>query len=62
MGLSRAAPKAVATRQRRPRCPKLVKVGSDFSGLDAGTVAMKRLGVNVSLEFVCDVSKASQKS
>lgn len=64
MGLSRAVPsppKAVATRQRRPRCPKFVKVGSDFSGLDAGTVAMKRLGVNVSLEFVCDVSKASQK-
>ena len=45
---------------RRPRCPKVIKMGSDFSGLDAAAAALKRMGVKYSSEFMCDNSKHSK--
>ena len=55
MGLTRAG------QPRRPRCPKVIKFGSDFSGLDAAAVALKRMKVNYSMEFACDNDASSQK-
>ena len=59
MGLPRSTDGQTCTKTRRPRCPRTLKVGSDFSGLDAGAVALKRLGVEHTVQFTCDTLKAS---
>eukprot|EP00974_Lingulodinium_polyedra_P096232 9328738-Lingulodinium_polyedra.AAC.1 len=48
-------------RRRRPRRPAVVKFGSDFSGLDAAAVALKRMKVPHQCVFASDPLKASQK-
>jgi DNA-cytosine methyltransferase len=57
MGLHRAVPAA----PRRPRCPKIIKFGSDFSGLDAAAAALKRMKVPHECVFASDLLKFSQK-
>ncbi|CAK0880248.1 unnamed protein product [Prorocentrum cordatum] len=43
---------------RQPRRPKVLKLGSDFSGLETASVAMGRMGINHSLEFVGESDSA----
>ena len=39
------------------RAPRVLKVASDFSGLDSAWLAVQRLGVPASLQFCCDSDK-----
>ena len=43
---------------RQPRRPKVLKLGSDFSGVETASVAMKRMGISHSLEFVSESDSA----
>ena len=52
-GTSAMAPK-LAPKKRRPRCPKTLKVVSDYSGVDTCCVALKRMGVAHTVEFASD--------
>ena len=63
MGLQRGSAATAPRRasHRRPRCPKSIKYGSDFSGMDAAAVAMKRLTVDVTVEFASDTDAACRK-
>ena len=53
----------VATLRRRRvlRAPKTIKVGSDFSGLDAGIIAMRRMGLPIELKFCSDKAPDCRK-
>ena len=59
MGLPRRTLPA-PTAARRPRCPKVIKFGSDFSGLDAAAAALKRMRVLHQCVFASDVLNASR--
>ena len=48
-------------KPRRPRCPKVVRFGSDFSGLDAGAVALRRMQIPHTVVFASDILKSSHK-
>ena len=66
MGLARrqdgaTAPPAATTRARRPRRPKVIKLGSDFAGLGPASVAMRRMGVPFTNVFASDTAKPCQK-
>ena len=64
MGLARdGATKASPTTKkvRRPRRPKTIKLGSDFTGLDPAAVALRRMGVPFQIVFASDVAKPCQK-
>ena len=43
------------------RTPRVLTAGSDFSGLETGAHALKKLGVPHKLMFSCDNSKASKR-
>ena len=43
---------------RQPRRPKVLKLASDFSGVETASVAMKRMGISHSLEFVSESDSA----
>ena len=58
MGLPRCALPAAL---RRPRCPKIIKFGSDFSGLDAAAAALNRMKIPHECVFASDLLKFSQK-
>ena len=58
MGLGRASPKKAT---RRPRCPKSLKVGSDFSGMDAFSVALKRMKIPHEVLFASDTNMTCRK-
>ena len=40
---------------RRPRRPKVLKVGSDFSGVDTACIALSRMGIEHQFLFASDV-------
>eukprot|EP00959_Pyramimonas_sp_CCMP1952_P239121 4997232-Pyramimonas_sp.AAC.1 len=64
MGLARdgaTAPPKTTVKVRRPRRPKAVKLGSDFTGLDPISVAMRRMGVPFANVFASDSAKPCQK-
>ena len=49
-------------RQKRVlRAPRVIKVGSDFSGIEAGVTALGRMGIKYKLLFSCDSDPACQK-
>ena len=48
-------------KHRRPRCPKTIRFGSDFSGMDAAAAALKRMGVAHQCIFASDILVESQK-
>ncbi|CAK0905614.1 unnamed protein product, partial [Prorocentrum cordatum] len=60
MGEETAQAGTTTNRQqpRQPRRPKVLKLGSDFSGLETASVAMGRMGINHSLEFVSESDSA----
>ncbi len=41
--------------------PRVTKVGSDFSGIEAGVTALGRMGIKYKLLFSCDSDPACQK-
>ena len=45
---------------RRPRTPKVIKFGSDFSGIDAAATALKRMSLQYVVEFVSDTDPVCQ--
>jgi site-specific DNA-cytosine methylase len=49
------------TAATRSRCPKVIKVGSDFSGLDGAAAALKRMKVPYESLFVSDILRPSQQ-
>ena len=59
-GTTQASP-TKATKVRRPRRPKVIKLGSDFTGLDPTSVAMRRMGVPFQNVFASDTAKPCQK-
>ena len=59
MGLARGGATTAAptpTKVRRPRRPKTIKLGSDFTGLDPAAVALRRMGVPFQVAFASDVA------
>ena len=48
-------------KTRRPRCPKVIKLGSDFSGMDGAAAALRRMNIPHRCVFVSDPFPASQK-
>ena len=50
-----AEPAQMASPNRCPRRPKVLKVGSDFSGIDTACIAIRRMGIEHQLLFASDV-------
>ena len=48
-------------RRAALRVPRVIRVGSDFSGIEAGVTALGRMGINYKLLFSCDSDPACQK-
>ena len=52
---------SAAPGRRRPRCVKVLKVGTDFSGVDTCCTALHRMGIEHTLEFASDSDPACRK-
>ena len=65
MGLARdgatTTPPAKTTKVRRPRRPKTIRIGSDFTGLDPTAVALRRMGVSFTNVFASDTATPCQR-
>ena len=45
----------------RPRCPRVIKFGSDFSGMEGAAAALRRMNIPHRCIFASDPCRASQR-
>ena len=63
-GYRLCAPRSCLSREkatRRSRCPKILKVGSDSSGMDAFSAALKRMRISHEVLFASDTNLPCRK-